>query len=81
MTDKKHPGENPVLQVLAKVQNFKLLPVFVLVSMGLGIAIGRVYGISNFSLARLRQSKRSFAASTFSIFPIHWPWAWSRGSS
>ncbi|MBZ5513399.1 MAG: bile acid:sodium symporter [Acidobacteriia bacterium] len=50
MTDKKHPGENPVLQVLAKVQNFKLLPVFVLVSMGLGIAIGRVYGISNFSL-------------------------------
>jgi ACR3 family arsenite transporter len=50
MTEKGSPGESSLQRVLAKVQNFKLLPVFVLVSMGLGIGIGRVYGISNFSL-------------------------------
>lgn len=35
---------------LEKLQNFKLLPVFVLVSMVFGVAIGKVYGISNFAL-------------------------------
>jgi ACR3 family arsenite transporter len=35
---------------LKKLQNFKLLPIFVLGSMALGIWIGKVYGISNFDL-------------------------------
>ncbi|MCX5840715.1 MAG: hypothetical protein NTY16_04525 [Deltaproteobacteria bacterium] len=35
---------------LEKVQDFRFLPVFVLVSMAVGIAIGKWYGISNFAL-------------------------------
>lgn len=35
---------------LEKVQDFRLLPLFVIVSMAAGIAIGRFYGISNFPL-------------------------------
>lgn len=35
---------------LEKLHNFKLLPVFVIVSMVIGIAIGKWYGISNFEL-------------------------------
>jgi ACR3 family arsenite transporter len=37
-------------RVLEKLQNFKLLPGFVLVSMALGVGIGKLYGISNFEL-------------------------------
>ncbi|MCL4477542.1 MAG: arsenic resistance protein [Deltaproteobacteria bacterium] len=33
-----------------KLHNFRLLPVFVIVSMAIGIGIGRLYGISNFAL-------------------------------
>lgn len=39
-----------VIRLLEKLQNFKLLPVFVLVSMATGVTIGKVYGISNFAL-------------------------------
>ena len=35
---------------LEKVQDFRFLPVFVVVSMAVGIAIGKLYGISNFAL-------------------------------
>jgi ACR3 family arsenite transporter len=35
---------------LEKLHNFRLLPVFVIVSMVVGIAIGKWYGISNFEL-------------------------------
>ncbi|MCL4479294.1 MAG: arsenic resistance protein [Deltaproteobacteria bacterium] len=35
---------------LEKLHNFRLLPVFVIVSMAIGIGIGRLYGISNFAL-------------------------------
>lgn len=35
---------------LEKLHNFRLLPIFVIVSMVIGIAIGKWYGISNFSL-------------------------------
>ena len=38
------------MTLLRKLEDFRLLPVFVVVSMGLGIAIGKVYGISNFEL-------------------------------
>ena len=36
--------------LLEKLQNFRLLPVFVLTSMAIGVAIGKLYGISNFEL-------------------------------
>jgi len=36
--------------VLEKLHNFRLLPVFVIISMVIGIVIGKVYGISNFQL-------------------------------
>lgn len=35
---------------LEKIQDFRLLPVFVVISMVVGIAIGKIYGISNFQL-------------------------------
>lgn len=35
---------------LEKLHNFRLLPVFVIVSMVIGIVIGKLYGISNFEL-------------------------------
>ncbi len=37
-------------RLLEKLHNFKLLPVFVVVSMAIGIGIGKLYGISNFQL-------------------------------
>ncbi len=37
-------------KALEKLHNFRLLPVFVIVSMIIGIAVGKVYGISNFEL-------------------------------
>jgi ACR3 family arsenite transporter len=37
-------------RALEKLQNFRLLPVFVLVSMGIGVGVGKLYGISNFEL-------------------------------
>ncbi|MBU4319628.1 MAG: hypothetical protein KJ739_00855 [Nitrospinae bacterium] len=36
--------------LLEKLHNFRLLPVFVIVSIVIGIAIGKWYGISNFEL-------------------------------
>lgn len=35
---------------LAKLHNFRLLPFFVIISMIIGVAIGKWYGISNFEL-------------------------------
>ena len=39
-----------MIKLLEKLQDFRLLPVFVLVSMVVGIGIGKFYGISNFAL-------------------------------
>ncbi len=39
-----------IKRFLEKLHNFRLLPVFVIVSMVIGIAIGKWYGISNFEL-------------------------------
>ena len=40
-----------IRRFLEKLHNFRLLPVFVIVSMVIGIVIGKSYGISNFQLA------------------------------
>ncbi len=37
-------------RLLEKLHNFRLLPVFVILSMAIGIGIGRLYSISNFAL-------------------------------
>jgi ACR3 family arsenite transporter len=37
-------------KLIEKLQDFRLLPVFVLISMAVGVAIGKIYGISNFAL-------------------------------
>ncbi len=39
-----------IRRALEKLHNFRLLPVFVLVSMAVGVTIGKVYGISNFKI-------------------------------
>jgi len=39
-----------IFRLLEKLQNFKLLPLFVIISMAIGIGIGNLYGISNFGL-------------------------------
>jgi len=39
-----------ITRLIEKLQNFRLLPVFVLTSMAIGVAIGKLYGISNFEL-------------------------------
>ncbi len=39
-----------MMRLLEKLQDFKLLPVLVLLSMVVGVAIGKIYGISNFAL-------------------------------
>ncbi|MFN3395678.1 MAG: arsenic resistance protein [Thermodesulfovibrionales bacterium] len=39
-----------IKRFLEKLHNFRLLPIFVIVSMVIGIAIGKWYGISNFEL-------------------------------
>lgn len=37
-----------MIRYLEKLQDFRLLPLFVIVSMAVGITIGKIYGISNF---------------------------------
>lgn len=37
-------------RLLEKLQNFRMLPVLVLVSMAVGVGLGKLYGISNFEL-------------------------------
>jgi ACR3 family arsenite transporter len=39
-----------LIKLLEKLQNFRLLPVFVLISMAAGVGIGKIYGISDFAL-------------------------------
>ena len=41
---------NGFRRLIGKLQNFKLLPVYVLFCMAVGIGLGKVYGISNFEL-------------------------------
>jgi len=43
-------GKKMLKLFFEKLHNFRLLPAFVLVSMAIGIAIGKWYGISNFAL-------------------------------
>lgn len=50
---------------LEKLHNFRLLPVFVIVSMVIGIAIGKWYGISNFELTPPIDAIKSIFKGTY----------------
>ncbi len=50
---------------LEKLHNFRLLPVFVIVSMAIGIGIGRLYGISNFALTPPIDAIKSIVHGTY----------------
>ena len=50
---------------LQKLQDFRFLPVFVVVSMGLGILFGKLYGISNYHLTPPIDAIHSIFTGTF----------------
>lgn len=50
---------------LEKLHNFRLLPIFVIVSMVIGIAIGKWYGISNFALTPPIDAIKSILHGTY----------------
>ena len=51
--------------LLARLEDFRLLPLFVIVSMAIGIAIGNVLSISDFTLTPPIEALKSIAAGTF----------------
>ncbi len=51
--------------LIEKLHNFRLLPVFVIVSMIIGVALGKVYGISNFKLTPPIDAIKSIFHGTF----------------
>ena len=54
-------------RVLAALEDFRLLPVFVIVSMAIGIAIGNVLSISDFALTPPIDALKSIAGGTFDV--------------
>jgi ACR3 family arsenite transporter len=52
-------------RLLARLEDFRLLPVFVVVSMAIGIAIGNALSISDFALTPPIDALKSIAAGTF----------------
>ena len=51
--------------LLARLEDFRLLPAFVLVSMAIGIAVGNLLSISDFALTPPIDALKSIAAGTF----------------
>ena len=54
-------------RLLAKLEDFRLLPIFVLVSMAIGILIGNALSISDFALTPPIDAIKSIAAGTFEL--------------
>ncbi|HLE78808.1 MAG TPA: hypothetical protein VI687_00305, partial [Candidatus Limnocylindrales bacterium] len=52
-------------RLLARLEDFRLLPIFVVVSMAIGIAIGNVLSISDFTLTPPIEALKSIAGGTF----------------
>jgi len=52
-------------RLLARLEDFRLLPVFVIVSMAVGIAIGKALSISDFELTPPIDALKSIAGGTF----------------
>ncbi len=53
------------VRLLARLEDFRLLPVFVVVSMAIGIAIGNVLSISDFALTPPIDALKAIAGGTF----------------
>lgn len=51
--------------LLARLEDFRLPPVFVVVSMAIGIVIGNVLSISDFTLTPPIEALKSIAGGTF----------------
>jgi ACR3 family arsenite transporter len=54
-------------RLLEKLEDFRLLPIFVIVSMAIGIAIGKALSISDFELTPPIDAIKSIAAGTFEL--------------
>ena len=54
-------------RLLEKLEDFRLLPIFVIVSMAIGIAIGKALSISDFELTPPIDALKSIAAGTFEL--------------
>jgi arsenite transporter len=54
-------------RLLARLEDFRLLPVFVIVSMAIGVAIGNALSISDFELTPPIDAIRAIAAGTFEL--------------
>ncbi len=54
-------------RLLAKLEDFRLLPIFVIVSMVIGIGIGNLLSISDFALTPPIEAIKSIAGGTFEI--------------
>jgi ACR3 family arsenite transporter len=54
-------------RLLEKLEDFRLLPIFVLVSMAIGIVAGNILSISDFALTPPIEAIKSIAAGTFEL--------------
>ena len=54
-------------RLLEKLEDFRLLPIFVIVSMAIGIAIGKALSISDFELTPPIDALKSIAGGTFEL--------------
>ena len=54
-------------RLLARLEDFRLLPIFVIVSMAIGVAIGSALRISDFSLTPPIEAIKAIAAGTFHL--------------
>jgi len=53
------------VRLLARLEDFRLLPIFVVVSMAIGIAVGNVLSISDFKLTPPIEALKAIAGGTF----------------
>ncbi len=54
-------------RLLARLEDFRLLPIFVVVSMAIGIAIGKLLSISDFALTPPIEAIKSIVTGTFEL--------------
>ena len=54
-------------RLLARLEDFRLLPIFVIVSMAIGIAVGSLLSISDFALTPPIEAIKSIASGTFEL--------------
>jgi arsenite transporter len=59
------PGDTMTTRLLAKLEDFRLLPFFVVVSMAIGIGIGKALSISDFTLTPPIDAIKAIAGGTF----------------